>query len=77
MTCKYLSTETRIIPGNVEVGGPITPQKTSMPACKLKRKPGILFWAKKCNETPRNGPCWFWIEEHGKAQDIQFAKSPE
>ena len=74
MPCKYLTTEIEIVPGGTEVGGSIMPQKISKLACKLGRKPDLLFWASKCNKTQFNGPCWFWLEEHGSTEDVQFIK---
>jgi len=74
MTCKCLTTKFVIIPGGSEVGGPITPQSRPMPECKLRRQPDDLFWPTKCNETPSDGPCWFWIEEHGSQSDLDFQK---
>jgi len=72
MTCKYLTTTTKIIPGGSEVGGSLTPQGITVPACKLSRKPVITFWASKCKETDHDGPCWYWIEEHGNMPDLEF-----
>jgi len=75
MACKYLAKITKIIPGGSEVGGPIFPQKRLENECLLGRKPDILFWPKKCSNTPPEGPCWFWLEEYGRATpDLQFAE---
>jgi hypothetical protein len=78
MTCKFLSTSKRIMPGGTEIGGSPLPYAIDMPICKLGRKPDILFWASKCNETPQEGLCWFWIEENGnQAMDVKFNQSNE
>ena len=74
MTCKYLSKRTVLMPP--EVGGSPVPSATTEPACRLGREPGIIGWAHKCEETPENGPCWYWVEEHGTSTpDRKFDNS--
>jgi hypothetical protein len=74
MACKCLTTTINIIPGGSEVGGPLTPQGMPVLACKLGRRPDIQFWASRCNKTPTEGLCWFWIEERGNVPDLEFAR---
>lgn len=75
MTCKHLTKTTVIVPGGSEVGGAVTPQGMPMTICAMRRNPGTIGWQTKCNDTPANGPCWFWIEENGTAPDPQFNAS--
>jgi hypothetical protein len=63
MSCKHLTQETVTMPP--EIGGPPTPGASSTPACRLGRNPDIIGWATQCENTPHNGPCWFWITEYG------------
>ena len=75
MACKYFTTTIKVAPGGSQVGGPITPQGITVPICRLGRKPDTVGWPSQCDETPTNGPCWYWIEEHGSAPDLKFAKN--
>jgi hypothetical protein len=71
MACKYLRMEPRRKPP--ETGDSALPVFIKMPACQLGREPlNRLFWAGKCEETPQQGPCWRWEEEHPGAPDPQF-----
>lgn len=72
MACKYLVSTIKIIPGGTEVGGPLTPQGMSVTVCRLGRDAGYTGWQSKCDGTPANGPCWYWVEEHGSSPDLKF-----
>jgi hypothetical protein len=62
----------KITPGGTEVGSSPFPYAIDSPICKLGRKPDILFWGTKCNDTPYNGPCWLWVDENGSQVDVEF-----
>lgn len=72
MACKYFTTTIKVIPGGAEIGGSPLPRGTKWPACGIGRQPVILFWAKRCKQTAEEGPCWWWIEEHGEIPDPEF-----
>ena len=73
MSCKHLSEIlTRMPP---EISASLLPQVTPTPYCRLKRSPGIIGWATRCEEMPSNGPCWYWIEENGSERtDCEFLR---
>ena len=72
MSCKYLTAG--FIFGESEVGGSLLPQRISASACKVGRKPDTIGWATKCGKTSAEGPCWFWLEQHGDKPDLQFGR---
>lgn len=74
MPCKCLTGTTRSKP--VEIGDSINPQPPiTIPACSLGRDPGVIGWASRCEATPKDGPCWFWKEEHPGQPDSEFEQS--
>jgi hypothetical protein len=72
MACKYLKTTVKVIPGDTEIGDSLFPRGEKWPACKLDRQPDIIGWATRCDQTAEEGPCWWWVEEHGEIRDPRF-----
>jgi hypothetical protein len=71
MPCKHLVT--KLVQPPREIGGTPLPQPPEKwPSCRLVRQPNEMGWASKCKATPSDGPCWLWIEEHGKQPDPDF-----
>ena len=63
MTCKFLIKREDVMPP--EIGGPLTQEVILVDDCKLKRDPRQVGWITNCQNTLANGPCWYWVEEHG------------
>lgn len=72
MTCKHLKTTIEVVSGGQEVGGSPFPQGIKQPICELGRQPTITFWAKRCKKTPKQGPCWWWVDQQGEKPDLKF-----
>jgi hypothetical protein len=74
MSCKHLINSSGIIPGDAETGGSLLPERVHTLACRLDRRPHLMGWATKCRETPREGPCWFWVQMHKDKPDLLFLR---
>jgi hypothetical protein len=72
MTCQCLSSAKIEMPGGTEIGGTPMPNAVERPICNIRRKPDLYAWAGKCNQTPHEGPCWFWVDKNGNQPDIEF-----
>lgn len=74
MACKYLGSKSYRI--TQEVGGSIHPEFVpNVPACQLNRlnRPGaVIGEVAGCENTESNGPCWWWLKEHGDKPDPRF-----
>ncbi len=76
MTCKYLKKRLKNILAP-EIGGENS-ANPPMPIvyCQLEssRTPeeGNMFWGTECNNTPYNGPCWFWRKKYPNEPDADF-----
>jgi len=63
MTCIFLTKRQKVMPP--EIGGSLTPNVILVDGCELGRDPGQIGWITNCENTPTNGPCWYWVDEHG------------
>ncbi len=70
MACKHLGA--RLEQQTNEIGGSLVPQYSEESICKLRRSPSGLGWLTKCEETPHNGPCWYWQDVKGSEPDPDF-----
>jgi hypothetical protein len=70
MTCKYLTKTMKA--WSQETGSSIHPQMREEPICAKGRQQTTVFWASRCEKTPEEGPCWWWIDEHGDTPDPAF-----
>jgi len=73
MSCKYLTK--KHLPMHPEIGGSPYPSFTEVPSCRLgrlNRPDSVIGEAKRCHETPYDGPCWWWIEEHPDITDEKY-----
>jgi hypothetical protein len=71
MTCKYLAKTPG--PKPAETGDSAMPVFIEMPACALRRRPELIIGGTgKCRETPEEGPCWWWEEDHPGVPDQRF-----
>jgi hypothetical protein len=71
MACKHLTKTLYRKPA--ETGDSALPALIEMPACALRRQPDIIIGGTgRCKETPEQGPCWRWEEEHPGVPDPSF-----
>jgi hypothetical protein len=74
MTCKHLTiTSKRHAP--MEGANPSSSQgPQGWPVCSLGRQPfqEFLFAQTTCEETPEEGPCWWWAKVYPSQPDTAF-----
>jgi len=74
MSCKFLTQKNKPLPSEIGSGSALH-QNTKFPDCKLKRLnqiDAVVGEARNCEETPYNGPCWWWKENKAGLADTEF-----
>ncbi len=72
MSCRCFVERKRELPREAGAKSAL-PRMTTVPVCVLGRP-----WAKiRCKETPKDGPCWWWIEQRGETRDQEFEECRE
>ncbi|NLG74090.1 MAG: hypothetical protein GX495_18875 [Chloroflexi bacterium] len=72
MSCRYLTSKTRIIPVDWYGNESGKTREVSVPACRLGRPLDETNWAARCRGIAPEGPCWLWAQQHGDQVDEEF-----